>query len=219
VNYPNTDRSRLPYPEFGDVGMLFPDGYSNYHALQTAIIRRMSDNWQASGTYTLAWFYDGFKSPAPDIPNLAEDLGAQYGLGVDDQRHRAVFNGIWRMPHDFQLSGVYFFGSGERRATLCGCGLRLGAGDDRLLRDGTFVPRNSFVGKPIHRVDVRLLKTFGVGARRRVDAMVDVFNAFNHANYGSYITEVSNANYGQPTQDPALNYASRMVQFGFRVTF
>ena len=49
--------------------------------------------------------------------------------------------------------------------------------------------------------------------------MLDVFNLFNHANYGSYILEKSNANFGAPTQNPALNYQSRMVQLGFRITF
>ena len=97
VNYPDTDRTRLPYPQFSAVTMEFPDGYSNYHALQTGVTRRLSDNWQASGTYTLAYFRDGYKSPAPHVPNLAEDLGAQYSLAVTDQRHRAVFNGIWQM--------------------------------------------------------------------------------------------------------------------------
>lgn len=219
VNYPDNDRARLPYPQFSGVSLQYPDGYSNYHALQTGITKRMSDNWQASGTYTLAYFRDGYTSPAPHVPNLAPDLGPQYGLAVTDQRHRAVFNGIWQMRYGFQLSGIYFFGSGERLATVCGCGLRRGAGNDTLRRDGTFVPRNNFVGKPIHRVDVRLMKSFPIGSGRKVDGMLDVFNTFNHANYGSYILEESNANYGKPTQNPALNYQPRMVQLGFRVTF
>jgi len=219
VNYPNTDRAHLPYPQFSTVSLEFPDGYSNYHALQTAITRRLSNNWQASATYTLAYFYDGYKNPAPGVPNLAPDLGAQYSHGVSDQRHRAVFNGIWQMKHGFQLSGVYFFGSGERFANICGCGLRLGAGNDTLMPDGSFIARNSFVGKPVHRADVRLLKSVPLGARRRVDGMIDLFNAFNHANYGSYILEKSNANFGTPTQNPALNYQARMMQLGFRITF
>jgi hypothetical protein len=219
VNYPNNDLSHLPYPQFSSVTQLFPDGYGNYHALETGVIKRMSDNWQASATYTLAFFRDGYTSPAPHVPNLAPDLGPQYGLAVTDQRHRAVFNGIWQMPYGLQLSGIYFFGSGERLATVCGCDLRRGAGDDRLLPDGTLVPRNSFVGEPIHRVDVRLLKRLALGSRLRVDALLDVFNAFNHANYGAYIAETSNANFGQPTQSPGLAYAPRMLQIGFRASF
>jgi hypothetical protein len=38
----------------------------------------------------------------------ASDLGAEYGLAETDQRHRAVFNGIWQVGYGFQVSGPYF---------------------------------------------------------------------------------------------------------------
>jgi Carboxypeptidase regulatory-like domain/TonB dependent receptor len=220
VNYPNTDRTRLPYPQFSTVGQLFPDGYSNYHALQTAITRRLSNSWQASGTYTLAFFRDGYTSPAPEVPNLAEDLGPQYGYAVTDQRHRAVFNGIWQTRYGIQLSGIYFFGSGERLPTTYGGDLRRAGGNGNQLRpNGTLVARNDFVGKPIHRVDMRVQKRVNLGPRVKLDGMFEIFNVFDHANYGAYITEESNANYGQPTQTPGLNFGPRMLQLGFRATF
>jgi Carboxypeptidase regulatory-like domain/TonB dependent receptor len=53
VNYPFSDRSLLPYPEFGVVAMTVQNGRSTYHALQTAFTKRMSNRWQASATYTL----------------------------------------------------------------------------------------------------------------------------------------------------------------------
>jgi hypothetical protein len=202
------------------VGQLFPDGYSNYHALQTAVTRRLSDNWQASGTYTLAYFRDGYTSPAPHVPNLASDLGPQYGFAVTDQRHRAVFNGIWQTRYGIQLSGIYFFGSGERLPTAYGGDLRRAGGNGSQLRpDGTLVPRNDFVGRPIHRVDMRVQKRLALGPRVKLDGMFEVFNLLDHANYGAYITEESNRNYGQPTQTPGLNYGPRMLQLGFRATF
>ena len=220
VNYPNNNRARLPYPQFSTVGQLFPDGYSNYHALQTAITRRLSNNWQASGTYTLAYFRDGYTSPAPEVPNLAPDLGPQYGLAVTDQRHRAVFNGIWQARYGIQLSGIYFFGSGERLPTAYGGDLRRAGGNGNQLRpDGTLVPRNNFVGKPIHRVDMRVQKRLNLGPRAKLDGMLEIFNLFDHANYGAYITDESNRNYGQPTQTPGLTFGPRMLQLGFRVTF
>ena len=33
----------------------------------------------------------------------------------------------------------------------------------------------------------------------RLDGMFEVFNLFNHANYGSYTTNESNALFGQPS--------------------
>jgi hypothetical protein len=49
--------------------------------------------------------------------------------------------------------------------------------------------------------------------------MFEIFNLFDHANYGACITEENNANYGQPTQTPGSNFGLRMLQLGFRVTF
>jgi hypothetical protein len=49
--------------------------------------------------------------------------------------------------------------------------------------------------------------------------IVEVFNLFNHANYGSYVTQESNSNYGQPSFNRNIAYQPRMLQLGFRFTF
>jgi hypothetical protein len=140
---------------------------------------------------------------------------------VTDQRHRAVLNGIWQMKYGFQLSGIYLYGSGERLATTYGGDTRL-TGDsrgNRLRPNGTIVPRNNFVGKPIHRVDTRIQKRFVVGSHVRLDGIAEVFNVFDHANFGSYVTQENNSRYGQPTQNTNISFQPRTVQLGFRLTF
>ena len=86
-----------------------------------------------------------------DFP-VAKDLGGEYSLAAGDQRHRAVFNGIWDIGYGVQVSGLYFFGSGVRRSTTYGGDLRNLGGtavsEQRLRPDGTIVPRNDFVGRP-----------------------------------------------------------------------
>ena len=221
VNYPNNDRAHLLYPQFRNVTQYVPEGYSNYHALQTAVTKRMSQNWQASATYTLSMLKQGTRAPAGVTVALAPDLGAQYAYGAGDQRHRAVFNGIWQLKYGLQVSGIYFFGSGERLATTYGSDVRL-TGDsrgNRLRPNGTIVPLNNFVGQPIHRVDLRLQKRLEFGRRIKAEGLVELFNAFNHANYGSYVTQENNSQYGQPTQNPGITYAPRTAQLGFRFTF
>ena len=52
-----------------------------------------------------------------------------------------------------------------------------------------------------------------------VDGMLEVFNVFNHANRGNYVTDLTNAMYGQPTDDTGTVYRPRMLQLGFRATF
>ena len=218
VNYPFTDISRRPYPDYGLINLFRSEGRSNYHALSTGITKRLSNRWQASGTYLLSALWDADSSPAP-FP-VAPDLGGEYSLAATDQRHRLVFNGIWDAGYGFQLSGLYFFGSGERYATSYGGDLRLtGATGGRLRPDGTIAPRNNLVGDPLHRVDLRVLRRFGLGGRARIDGIVEVFNLLDHANFGSYTTAESNARYGTPSINTNVAYQPRMLQLGFRLTF
>jgi hypothetical protein len=218
VNYPFTDISRRPYPDYGLVNQFRSEGWSNYHALSTALTKRFSQRWQASATYLLSALWDAQSSPAPF--EVAPDLGGEYSLAASDQRHRAVFNGIWQAGLGVQLSGLYFFGSGERFATSYGGDLRLtGAAGGRLRPDGTIMPRNILVGKPLHRVYMRVLRRFPLGGRAGVDGIVELFNVFNHANYGSYVAQESATNYAQPTGNLNVAYQPRMLQLGFRLTF
>jgi hypothetical protein len=132
-----------------------------------------------------------------------------------------VFNGIWQVRGGFQVSGVYFYGSGERQATSYGGDVRgIGAtGTARLRPNGTLVPRNDFVGKPVHRADMRFQQSLKFGGRHSADLMAEVFNIFNRANYGSYTLHESSPRYGQPNASSNLAYAPRTLQLGFRLTF
>jgi hypothetical protein len=235
VNYPFRDIARRPFPEWGLVNVGFLEGYSNYHALETSFTKRFSNQWQASGTYTAAVFRDG--TPPPPVIRLvdgvltrsalgfavANDLGGEYSLAAGDQRHRAVFSGIYEAPLGIQVSGMYFFGSGTRRTTSYGGDLRNVGGtavsEQRLRPDGTIVPRNNLVGYPIHRVDMRLQKKVGLGGNRSIAGVLEVFNLLNHENYGSYTTQESSASYGLPSFNSNLAYQARMLQLGFRLAF
>src|SRR5262245_10741205 len=138
ANYPFSDVSRRPFPQWGQVNFELLEGWSNYHAGDFTLTKRFSNRWQASGTYTLAYFRDakplrdqwylgdnGVVARRPIGFALAPDLGGEYGFAggeggggfaqAGDQRHRATANGIWNIGAGMQLSGIYFFGSGERR--------------------------------------------------------------------------------------------------------
>jgi hypothetical protein len=227
ANYPSTDVSRKPYPDWGWVSLSFNGYRSNQHSLQTAFTKRLSNGWQASGTYTLSVLRDALPPPRSGLDLVpfptAPDLGGEYRLADRDQRHRAVVNGIWELGYGFQLSGLYFFGSGERREVKYGNDLRrLGNnlfGEERLRPDGTIIPRNYFVGEAIHRVDLRIQRRFPLGGRGGIDGYVEVYNVFNHANYGLYTTVETNTNFGRPSQDLNVAYAPRTLQLGFRLAF
>jgi hypothetical protein len=234
ANYPFSDVSRRPFPDWGNVRM-WREGLSNYHGLQTALTKRFSQRWQGSVTYTLSFFYDESATlVAPgckyaytaagvcDVPvALPPDFGGEYTLGAGDQRHRAVFNGIWDAGYGFQLSGLYFYGSGRRLSTSYGGDRRdaVQAQESRLRPDGTIVPRNDFTQDPLHRVDLRIQRRFGLGGSRSLDGILEVFNLLDRANFSSYVTNESNRRYGQPNQSSSVAYSPRSLQLGVRFAF
>jgi len=233
-NVPFSNIAARPYPYWGFVNGEYMQGWSNYRALDTSLTKRFSNRWQLAANYTFGALWDSTGDPCQTIRNadesidcvpiafeLRRDVGGEYTRATTDQRHRAVVNGIWEVGAGFQVSGLYFYGSGQRTSVSCSCTARdTGTGGaSRLRDDGTFLERNSFVGQPIHRVDTRLQKRFSLGGQRAIDGMLELFNVFNRGNYGSYTTNVDNAAYGLPTYNSNVAYGSRAAQLGFRFSF
>jgi len=225
VPYPYSDASHRAFPTYGIIGMFPHTGRSDYHGLQTNFTKRMSNHWQASLTYTLSGLWD--RDPAPlsgftEVPfPVAQDLGGERSLAETDQRHRLVFNGIWAVARGLQLSGIYFYGSGQRTQVVCGCDARgLGiASIDRQRLNGTIIPREDFVGQPIHRVEMRVQQHVKLQGHAGIDGFLEVFNLFNRANYGGYNVTETSPDFGKPTASTNLSYAPRSLQLGFRVAF
>jgi hypothetical protein len=200
-------------------------GQSDYQGLQTHFTKRLSNHWQSSVTYTLSGLWDQDPPPLSGFTAVpfavAKDLGGERSLAETDQRHRLVFNGIWQVAHGFQLSGIYFYGSGQRTQAICGCdarGLQISS-VDRLRLDGTIIPREAFVGKPIHRIDLRLQQRVRVRGRAAVEAYAEIFNLFDRANYGAWNVTESSSDYGTPAASTNLSFAPRTLQLGFRLAF
>lgn len=66
---------------------------------------------------------------------------------------------------------------------------------------------------------MRLTKRQLIGGRMTIDGMFEVFNVFNHENYGSYTISESNVLYGQPAFNNNVAFQPRIVQLGFRFAF
>ena len=221
VNFPfnAANRARLPWPDMGVVSMIPHNTRSGLRSLQTAFTKRMSNRWQASATYTLSWLYSAENQPFSGLQlvpfAVAPDLGNEYGLAGDDQRHRAVFNGIWEVGRGFQLSGLHYFGAGIRAANEYGGDLRvLGAtGSARLRPNGTLVERNSYIQPYQNKTDLRVQQRVPLGGRLNIDVMAEVFNIFNRPNFIETSQE-SSSNYGKPASGQY-----RTAQLGFRMTF
>ena len=53
----------------------------------------------------------------------------------------------------------------------------------------------------------------------RVEGSLEVFNVFNHANYGTFVTTEVSSLFGQPQLNKNTAYQPRMMQLGLRATF
>ena len=87
------------------------------------------------------------------------------------------------------------------------------------------IPRNALEGLPLHKVDLHVTKDIPLGGGVKAQLIGEVFNLFNHANYGSYNTSLSPTNaattalFGTPNQNTGTAYVPREGQLGFRITF
>ena len=213
ANNPFTNVSLRPFPDWGIVNFEWLAGWSNYYGTDFTLTKRYSDNWQLSGSYTLAVLQG--RSPAPRTvvhrrPTgssisrplgfaLAPDMGGEYTYAVSDQRHRFTANGIWDVGRGLQVSGIYFFGSGER--LQCEYGRRSARDEGRggvSASSGCAPTARS--SRATSSSAIRFTawtcgssSGFRSPAALRVDGMFEVFNLFNHANYGWYTTNESNA--------------------------
>jgi hypothetical protein len=217
----NANRGLLPWPSAGVISMIDYNSNSSLRALQTAFTKRMSNHWQASATYTLSWFYDEESQPVSGrtlVPfTIQDDLGGpgSYGLAATDQRHRAVFTGIWEVSHGFQVSALHYLGAGIRSATSYGGDVRLTGGtfSARFRPDGTIVPRNAYIQPAQNRTDIRVQQRIRLQKRVSIDGIAEVFNVFNRTNY-TIDTVESNLTYLT-----AITGQNRTAQVGFRLTF
>jgi hypothetical protein len=214
------NRNNRVYPNWGVISMNTHTAKSAYHAVQTGFTRRFANRWQASATYTLGALYAAesppfsglFLVPFPTVP----DLGGEWGLSTDDQRHRMVLSGIWQVGRGFQVSGMHYLGAGIRSSGNYGGDLRNTGStfSGRLRPDGSIVPLNAIISPHQNRTDFRLQQRISLPGRLTIDGIVDVFNIFNRPNWNIGTEESNTRQFLQHT-----NAQYRSAQVGFRLAF
>ena len=96
----NTSRGNLlkPYPQFGNIVSVEPQGYSWFHSLQTRIERRFSKGYTFGLSYTWSKAME-----ATEFLNIADPVPYE-SLASLDFPHRVALSGIYELP----------FGKGRR---------------------------------------------------------------------------------------------------------
>ena len=243
------DRAELPVHRHqpaavsgvGPVPMDIFEGWGNYHGMRD-VVHEAAEQPLAGLGHLQPLVVPRRRSPTlerrdePGPVPAAGPLGESYGLAITDQRHRAVFNGIWQMGYGFQLSGLYFFGSGQRFGTRYG--------GDALNTGGIGNANDPALGNPSISARARPAsagwrRDAAKRHRRRSDSprrcaapeAVRAARALEHRRAVRGLQPVqprqlrvlhwaeSSPQYGQPSFNPNVAYQPRMLQMGFRFAF
>jgi hypothetical protein len=233
----------LGRPNPGFVGILnftTPNAAGSINdALQVQLQHRFSQSFSASAAYTLARLKDS-TTGAFYYPNNQYNLAGEWAISPDNQTNTLTIAGSYQWKWGVSLSGSFHYGSGQNYGVTANQNpFGLSGVTDRLFTASSnyygspsnittvtlggvaydLVKRDSLLGNPIERVDLRLSKTFTVKEHIRFIPMVEAFNLLNHSNFGGYQTVVNVSSYGSPTQNTDLAYAARMLQFAGRIEF
>jgi carboxypeptidase family protein len=230
-----------PNPNYAQFEQRVSTGTSDYLALATALTRRYRGNFEAGLTYTLMFFANDTNNGESNITaNNMFNLDGEWARTLDFQRHTLRINGMYQFRWNISVAALYFFGSGNYYQTFVAgspFGLlgvnRYNAGApiavapsalDRfdgppIIQTGTAAPRDALRGFPLHKVDVNVRKDLRLTRQLKLTGLVEIFNLFNHANYGAYDAQIGSATFGQPRQNLNDAFLPRVVQLAARFSF
>jgi hypothetical protein len=147
---------------------------------------------------------------------------------------------MYQFPRGLSVSAIYLYGSGNYFADFIS-GTPFGKpGTNRLnirgpitvpvsgyaqyegpavINTGDVAPRDALKGTPLHKVDLRVQQQIRIAGKTRLQLTGEIFNLFNHANYGTFVTQIDNPSFGQPRQMLGNAYVPRSGQLGIRLSF
>jgi hypothetical protein len=243
-----------PNQAFGALNQLRSIGENYYRGLLVEVKRRFAQNFQFGVAYTFAKAEntsgngngsgEGAESPFGGASLFNQfDTQINRAASPTDQRHRFVFNGIFRTPkiesggkfarallNGYQLSGIYTAESGRpysptvafpsisfvqngQTFTQLGGGT-LGLGGLSLAPG---VERNSVYGENNYRLDLRLARTFRIKEKVNVELLAEGFNVFNRGNFNGFNSTIYEV--VAPTEPQAADtpiQLTRNARFGER---
>ena len=165
---------------------------SFYHAGTISLQRRFANNFSLNAHYT-------FSKSIDEVTDFNSDWSAENPLNVRldralsafDQRHRAVFSGVFASPvrgdsfgerifADWMVSPIFIAGSGRPFNLLLGFDAN---NDGRSQSDRPFdLGRNTGVGENFYSFDARLARRFPFKETMFVEVTFEGFNLFNRTN-------------------------------------
>ena len=187
-------------PQYDDTWQLAGTAGSTYNGLSLVLNRRMSDEIEFTGAYTLSRTTDDASS-FEEQPQNPYDVAAERALSRYDQRHRFVFSGLFDLPigdeegqprtrpkqhkgllttifGNIELAPIFTAGSARPVNPLTGLDSNLAhtipfaARPAGMRRNSLRLPATAFL-------DFRVLKYFLVGEHGKLDVVAEWFNLTN----------------------------------------
>jgi len=223
---------------------------TKYDGLLTTLEKRWGQGQQLRLAYTLARarnYANDDQIPFSAGPLDPNDLEREYGPTPNEQRHRLVLSGSFVLPWSLRLSPIWtiasgvpmdilmpdastrvptlsrnaggrrFKNAGELNAYLAGLNGAGGIDGEPL----PLVSEDARLNDSFNSLDLRLSRSFALGSRSRIEAIVECFNVFNVTN----ILGVAKSNYSgftnvlvRDSSDPADPGYLRSSSFGRALT-
>jgi len=150
---------------------------------------------------------DNFRTTGSFVPGLVDkegDRSYQYGPLNTDVPHLFVANGIYELPWEIRVGGVFLARSGLPYTGLVGSdadgdGVNAGAYGDR----PAGLSRNSFRLENYYNFDLSVAKNFIFRGRHGIELRLEVFNLFNTKNATGNPLGVNNVLGLNPASPPA----------------
>jgi hypothetical protein len=195
---------------------------SRFHGVTLGVRRVLDPDFQFEMNYTLSWDKsddDNERDPFTFRYARPDNLAPEYNWSDRDQRHR--FNGWfnWRAIGSAMINGRVSYASAQPVSASCGpspfspfappAGERATSAADRNCADGSVLTRNTLrKDNQFFSLDLGLTYPINLGARGRLEGMIQVFNVTGSENfkdpaYGGLLFNFDGtiaAGYGDPRQ-------------------
>ncbi len=239
VNYPLAEGEARPYPEFARVNEGRSQWEHRYTGFFAKITKRLSNGYQFLASYTL--------SKDEDYGNRIDDItewGYQpvwYPSG-SDRRHRLVVSGIYQAPYGINVSTIMDFRSAlpfnihsgadlnsDGFGSDLASGIPYNTGRDPNL-DAINAYRTGLGSDPVNRddianpnfinVDLRVQKAFAIKGPHQMQAIFQVLNLLDRANFNVPNGNMRSSGFGQVNQIlPNINAPARQIELAIRYVF
>jgi hypothetical protein len=206
--------------QFNNIYQIGDAASSTYNGISFTLNRRLSNDVEFSGSYTLSKTLDD-ASDFDEQPQNPFDLAAEHAVSRQNQQQRFVFNALWNLPIPGQIELAPLITQGTGRPINPLGGLNSNRSDAFPLSARPLgLGRNSLQTPGIAIVDLGVVKTSNLGEHRHLDLITQIFNLFNHTSatainpfFGTGTLPLPG--YRQPIQD----FSPRIIQFALNLEY